>query len=139
MKAQDINSTEDCLIYIEGCLNDFESAVSTKAETMNLFLDMAIRIHELAGVKIEALQNHIDSANKQEDFNEEKPAPYLGQIGTVGIIYNWNNPEDKKPVNCELLAIYKDGRIVVQCYDIHGEKWESETFSRIEFFTPKTN
>jgi hypothetical protein len=60
MKAQDINSTEDFLIYIEGCLNDFESAVSTKEETMNLFLDMVIRIHELAGVKIEVLRSTLD-------------------------------------------------------------------------------
>lgn len=59
----------------------------------------------------------------------------LGSKGTVGIVYNFNQPH--KPVDCELLAIYKDGRIVVQCYDIHGEKWESETFSRIEFFNPK--
>lgn len=73
----------------------------------------------------------------KEDFKEEKQTPYLGQFGTVGIVYNFNKPEIKKKINCELLAIYKDGRIVVQCYDIHGEKWESETFSRIEFFTPK--
>lgn len=64
MKAQDINSTEDCLIFIEGCLNDFEYSVSTKEETMNLFLDMVIRIHEVAGVKIKSLQNEIDAANK---------------------------------------------------------------------------
>ena len=65
MKAQDINSAEDCLVYIEGCLNDFEMAISTKEETMNLFLDMVIRINDLAGVRIEKLQNHIDSANKR--------------------------------------------------------------------------
>lgn len=61
----------------------------------------------------------------------------LGSKGTVDIIYNFNQPEIKKQIDCELLGIYKDGKIVVQCYDIHGEKWESETFSRIEFFTPK--
>jgi len=75
----------------------------------------------------------------KEDFlkESEKQVDLLGKMGTVVIIYNLNQPEIKKQVNCELLALYKDGRIVVQCYDIHGEKWESETFSRIEFFTPK--
>ena len=64
MKSEDINTAEDCLIYIEGCLNDFESGISTKEETMNLFLDMVIRINDLAGVKIDSLESRIDSANK---------------------------------------------------------------------------
>ena len=68
-------------------------------------------------------------------YFKNNDTPKLGTKGTVGIVYNFNQP--KKLVDCELLAIYKDGRIVVQCYDIHGEKWESETFSRIEFFTPE--
>lgn len=66
---------------------------------------------------------------------KKESAIELGSKGTVSIVYNFNQPPN--PVDCELLAIYKDGRIVVQCYDIHGEKWESETFSRIEFFNPK--
>lgn len=66
-----------------------------------------------------------------------KQTPYLGQIGTVSVTYNFNPPDNLQEVQCEIIAIYKDGRIVVQCYDIHGKKWESETFSRIEFFTPK--
>lgn len=71
---------------------------------------------------------------KDAEIKQLKDATKLGSRGTVGIVYNWNQPDILKPVDCELLAIYKDGRIVVQCYDIHGEKWESETFSRIENF-----
>ncbi len=71
-----------------------------------------------------------------QPYFKKEDKPELGTKGKVGIIYNYNQPNDKKPIDCELLAIYKDGRIVVQCYDIHGEKWESETFSRIEFFKP---
>jgi hypothetical protein len=78
-----------------------------------------------------------------ENFEESKQRFFygeniirLGSKGTVDIVYNFNQPPN--PVDCELLGIYKDGRIVVQCYDAHGNKWESETFSRIEFFKPKS-
>lgn len=71
-----------------------------------------------------------------QPYFKKEDTPKLGSKGTVGIVYNWNQPNVLNPVDCELLAIYKDGRIVVQCYDIHGEKWESETFSRIENFKP---
>jgi len=87
----------------------------------------------------EELKDCAEQLEKQVIEFKKSINAILGSKGTVGIIYNYNNPETKQPIDCELLAIYKDGRIVVQCYDIHGEKWESETFSRIEFFTPKNN
>lgn len=42
MKLEDIKSDEDILNYIEGCFNDFEAGVSTKAESMNLVLDLLL-------------------------------------------------------------------------------------------------
>lgn len=34
MKPENITSPEDMVRYIEGCLNDFEANISTKAETI---------------------------------------------------------------------------------------------------------
>lgn len=42
MKAEDVNSEDGILIFIEGCLNDFESGVSTKKETMDNILDLLL-------------------------------------------------------------------------------------------------
>ena len=94
-----------------------------------------IKMYSTDGEAIGAYKilRHLQPYLKKDD------TPKLGAKGKVDIIYNYNQPDVKKKIDCELLAIYKDGRIVVQCYDIHGEKWESETFSRIEFFTPKIN
>lgn len=40
MKPENIGSPEDMVRYIEGCLNDFEANLSTKAETIDAILDL---------------------------------------------------------------------------------------------------
>lgn len=40
MKAEDVDSEEKILAYLEGCLNDFESGISNKQETMSNILDL---------------------------------------------------------------------------------------------------
>jgi hypothetical protein len=56
MKAEDANSPEGILIFIEGCLNDFESGVSTKKETMENILDL---LSHCVNEKIKRLPNQI--------------------------------------------------------------------------------
>ena len=47
MKVEEIKKASDAFIYIEGCLNDFESAISTKEETLGLLVDLVIHVVEL--------------------------------------------------------------------------------------------
>ena len=47
MKAEDINSVDDCERYLEGCLNDFEFGISTKSETMGYLIEYTLRIIEV--------------------------------------------------------------------------------------------
>ena len=48
MKAEEIKTLEQAENYCEGLLNDFESCISDKAETMKALADYTIRIAELA-------------------------------------------------------------------------------------------
>ena len=45
MKASEVKSPQALLIFIEGILNDFETGVSSKEETMNNILDIIIQIN----------------------------------------------------------------------------------------------
>lgn len=40
MNVNEINSSEDILNFIEGCLNDFETGVSSKNETSGNIIDL---------------------------------------------------------------------------------------------------
>lgn len=44
MKAEDINSYDDIYIYLEGCLNDFKSGISTNEETIGYIIDLVTHI-----------------------------------------------------------------------------------------------
>lgn len=48
MKIEDIKSVDQMERFVEGCLNDFESGVSTKEETMSLLGDYTIHVIEVA-------------------------------------------------------------------------------------------
>ena len=47
LEAKNINSIQDAQYYLEGVLNDFESGISTKEETMDCFFEYTERIIEL--------------------------------------------------------------------------------------------
>lgn len=51
MKARDIKSVDDAERFVEGCLNDFESGVATKGETMQHFARYTGRLLEMASIK----------------------------------------------------------------------------------------
>ena len=48
MKVENIKSTDDIERYIEGCLNDFESAISTKEETLVYIAELVVYIYKQA-------------------------------------------------------------------------------------------
>lgn len=47
METKDIKTIKDAENYIEGCMNDFESGVSTKEETITYLGEYTTRIIEL--------------------------------------------------------------------------------------------
>lgn len=47
MKAEDINTAEDAERFCEGCLNDMEMGIATKAETMKQLAKYTGRLNEL--------------------------------------------------------------------------------------------
>jgi len=47
MKPEQIQTLSDAERYVEGCLNDFEMGISTKAETMKYFAQYTGRLNEL--------------------------------------------------------------------------------------------
>jgi hypothetical protein len=48
MKVEEIKTAEDILRFIEGCMNDFESGVSSKEETMCLLADLVAHVAQVA-------------------------------------------------------------------------------------------
>ena len=52
MKASEINKAEDAQRYVEGCLIDLETGISTKSETMDNLLEYTERIIEVCDVNI---------------------------------------------------------------------------------------
>lgn len=74
------------------------------------------------------------------EWQKQQSVPRLGCKGKVKITYksvsSWSEVSGERFVDCELIAIYKDDRIVVQCFDIHGNKWDEESYSHIDDFTP---
>jgi len=51
METKNIKSVDDCERYLEGCLNDFETGISTKAETMSYLIEYTIRVVEIVKEK----------------------------------------------------------------------------------------
>lgn len=47
MKLTDIKSNEDILSFIECCLNDYESGVSSKKETITNVVDLLLYIAKM--------------------------------------------------------------------------------------------
>ena len=47
MKASDINTLKDAQGYVEGCLNDFETGISTKDETIKYLGEYTLRLMEI--------------------------------------------------------------------------------------------
>ena len=58
MKTSEIKTFEDSKRYIEGCLNDLETGINTKAETILVFLEYTLRI---AGMAIENTQENAEN------------------------------------------------------------------------------
>ena len=56
MKTSHIHTIQDMQRYVEGCINDFETGVSTKDETIDALRDYTIRVIELTVKKNEVLQ-----------------------------------------------------------------------------------
>jgi hypothetical protein len=48
MEVKQVKTPDDIERYIEGCLNDFESAISTKDETVVYLAELAVHIYEEA-------------------------------------------------------------------------------------------
>lgn len=48
MKVEQIKTPDDIERYIEGCLNDFEAAISTKDETIVLLAKLVVYIYKAA-------------------------------------------------------------------------------------------
>lgn len=47
MKAKDINNITDMQGFVEGCLNDFETGIATKQETLTHLKDYTFRVIEV--------------------------------------------------------------------------------------------
>ena len=47
MNIESIRSEEQLFDFVEGCLNDFESGLSTKEETMNGFIELLAHVASL--------------------------------------------------------------------------------------------
>ena len=74
MKTTDCNTPEQIAQFIEGALNDFESAVSTKQETFRLMVDLVVHV---ATVSNEAVRKE-----QPPDFKDviESRVRYFNQI-----------------------------------------------------------
>ena len=48
LEAKNIKTIEDMQIFVEGCINDFESGISTKEETIRFLKEYTFRVIELS-------------------------------------------------------------------------------------------
>ncbi len=48
MNTKDIHTLADAQRYVEGCLNDLEDGISTKAVTLELLFEYTMRVMEIA-------------------------------------------------------------------------------------------
>lgn len=48
MKLENVRTADDIERYIEGCINDFEGAISDKDETVVAIAELVVYIYELA-------------------------------------------------------------------------------------------
>jgi len=71
MKVEQIKTPDDIEIYIEGCLNDFETAISTKGETVVFLAELVVHIYKEAKkeqLTIPAVSNcNCDKENQPEE------------------------------------------------------------------------
>jgi len=47
MKATEVKSEQDILNFLEGCLNDFETGLSSKNETMQNLVELIVHLNKL--------------------------------------------------------------------------------------------
>ena len=66
MDVKKIMTLEDANRYVEGCINDFESGISTKGETMSLLGEYTGRLMELFW------ENSIKYKIVKKDFGHDK-------------------------------------------------------------------
>jgi hypothetical protein len=52
MKVENIRTADDVERYIEGCLNDFEAAISTKEETLVNIAELVVYVYNKAKEEI---------------------------------------------------------------------------------------
>lgn len=89
MRAEDINSIEDCERFIEGCLNDFYYCISTKSETMKLFLDYTKRLNDLHNL---AMSYEKAGWYKDDELRKEYDRGFKdGQMAIVNSIFETLN------------------------------------------------
>ena len=48
MRLENVKTADDIERYIEGCINDFEGAISDKDETIVAIAELVVYIYELA-------------------------------------------------------------------------------------------
>ena len=48
MKVENVKTADDLERYIEGCINDFESGLSDKDETIIAIAELVVHIYKLA-------------------------------------------------------------------------------------------
>ena len=61
MKAEEIKSIQDCEIFCEGVLNEFESGILDKGETMKHLRDYTWHLHKMFEKKVNELNKTTDS------------------------------------------------------------------------------
>lgn len=47
MKVKDVKKPDDVTRYIEGCLNNFEMAISTKDETLVFLAELVVHVYKV--------------------------------------------------------------------------------------------
>ncbi len=54
MKVENIKTIDDAQNYVEGCINNYESGISTKSETLSLLGEYTARLMELFAENVKA-------------------------------------------------------------------------------------
>jgi len=71
IEIKNMKSVEDCERYLEGCLNDFESGISTKKETMSHLIEYTIRVVEIVKDKIQKNnQKFLENIHQTKNYDK---------------------------------------------------------------------
>ena len=65
MKVEQIKTPDDVERYIEGCLNDFETAISTKDETVVYLAELVVHVYTEAKKKQQSKLTQLQAENEQ--------------------------------------------------------------------------